>query len=107
MAMPILRQRRLLVGGLATAAFGLLTGCGATLPGALQASRTRRIGVLHPSTSASAAPSLEAFRQGLREIGYVEDRDIALELKLASGKAELLPGLAAECVRLPVDILVT
>jgi ABC-type uncharacterized transport system substrate-binding protein len=53
------------------------------------------------------APSLEAFRQQLRELGYVEGHTIAIEYRFAEGKSEPLPALAAELVHLPVDILVT
>jgi len=52
-------------------------------------------------------PSLEAFRHRLRELGYVEGYNIAIEYRFAEGKSEPLPILAAELVRLPVDILVT
>jgi putative tryptophan/tyrosine transport system substrate-binding protein len=49
---------------------------------------------------------LEAFRQGLRDLGYVEGQSIALEYRLAEGQLERLPELAAELVRLKVDIIV-
>jgi putative tryptophan/tyrosine transport system substrate-binding protein len=49
----------------------------------------------------------EAFRQGLRELGYVEGKNIVIEWRYAEGKADRLPGLAAELVRLKVDIIVT
>src|SRR5262245_27666351 len=47
-----------------------------------------------------------ALRQGLRELGYVEGQDIAFEWRSAEGKADRLPGLAAELVRLKVDVIV-
>jgi putative tryptophan/tyrosine transport system substrate-binding protein len=49
----------------------------------------------------------EAFRQGLRELGYIEGQNIAFEPRSADGKLDRLPDLAAELVRLPVDVLVT
>src|SRR5712692_9340683 len=49
----------------------------------------------------------EAFRQGLRELGYVEGQIIAIEYRSAEGKDERLPGLAVELVRLKVDVIVT
>jgi putative ABC transport system substrate-binding protein len=65
--------------------------------------KTARIGLLFFVTS----PSLdEAFRQGLRELGYVEGQNIAIEYRSAEGKVERLPGLAAELVRLKVDVIV-
>lgn len=65
-----------------------------------------RIGVLLPGRP-KPSPSLEAFRQGLREVGYVEGQNIALEYRWAEGKFERLPALAGELVRLKVDIVVT
>src|SRR5690242_8148959 len=49
----------------------------------------------------------EGFRQGLRALGYVEGQHITIEYREADGKLERLPDLAAELVRLPVDVLVT
>ena len=65
------------------------------------------IGYLSP-TSPSAAPArIEAFRQGLRELGYVEGKNIVIEWRYAEGKFDRLPALAAELVRLKVDLIVT
>ena len=50
---------------------------------------------------------IDAFKTGLRELGYVEEKDIIIEWRSAEGKAERLPGLAAELVRLKVDIIIT
>ncbi len=65
-----------------------------------------RIGFLH---FGSPVPSVEvdAFRQGLRELGYIEGQNIALEVRFASGRVERLPELAAELVRLKPDVIVT
>jgi putative ABC transport system substrate-binding protein len=65
-----------------------------------------RIGFLSPR-SASDAGRLAAFRQGLRELGYVEGQNIAIESRWAEGEYDRLPGLAAELVRLKVDVIVT
>jgi putative ABC transport system substrate-binding protein len=63
------------------------------------------VGVLRPTSPTD--PLTEAFRQGLRDLGYVEGHNIRLECRFAEGQYERLPELAAELVRLPVDILVT
>jgi putative ABC transport system substrate-binding protein len=62
-----------------------------------------RIGMLASSPS---DPLVEAFRQGLRELGYVEGRNISIEYRWVEGRNERLPGLAAELVRLNVDVIV-
>jgi putative tryptophan/tyrosine transport system substrate-binding protein len=63
-----------------------------------------RIGILWP---VSDHPYLEAFRQGLGDLGYVESQNIALEYRYAQGRDDLLADLAADLVRFPVDIIVT
>src|SRR5262245_2314311 len=74
---------------------------------AQQAAKIPRIGYLSV-TSLSASPArVEAFRQGLRELGYVEGKNIVIEWRSAEGKLERLPALASELVRLNVDIIVT
>jgi putative ABC transport system substrate-binding protein len=50
---------------------------------------------------------IEAFRQGLRDLGYVEGKNIIIEWRYAEAKPERLPALAAELVRLKVDVIVT
>jgi len=69
--------------------------------------RAIRIGVLFPDTPAARAPMLEALREGLREQGYVEGRQLALDVRFAENREDRLPALAAELVRAPVDVLVT
>jgi putative tryptophan/tyrosine transport system substrate-binding protein len=66
-----------------------------------------RIGMSLGNDPEAAAPSLEAFRQGLRELGYMEGQTIAIEYRFAQGKVDPLPTLAAELVQLPVDVIVT
>ena len=75
---------------------------------AQQAGKVYRIGVLSPfSSSFVPGPSFEAFRQTLRELNYVEGRNIALEYRWADGRYDRLPGLAADLVRLRVDVVVS
>jgi putative tryptophan/tyrosine transport system substrate-binding protein len=66
--------------------------------------KTSRIGILSP-TLADPNPALDAFRQGLRDLGYVEGQSIALEYRFAEGRFERLPELAADLVRLKVDVI--
>jgi putative ABC transport system substrate-binding protein len=88
---------------------GTLTGALLAAPlaaEAQQAGKMPRIGILSPA-STSATPVFEALRRGLRDLGYEEGRTIALEFRLAAGDSERLPALAAELVRLGVDVIVT
>src|SRR6516162_2395559 len=72
-----------------------------------QQPKVYRIGVLEVTSPALNAAQLEAFRQGLREHGYIEGRNYTLEYRSADGNAERFPDLAAELVRLNVDLIVT
>jgi putative ABC transport system substrate-binding protein len=71
---------------------------------AQQTAKVPRIG--HLQVRCGSFPVTEAFRQGLRELGYVEGQNIAIEYRCADGQFERLPGLVAELVQLPVDIIV-
>ena len=74
-----------------------------------QAARISRIGFLSPQSpfDPGMPGRLGAFRQGLRELGYVEGQNIAIESRWAEGRYDRLPGFAAELVRLKVDVVVT
>ena len=65
-----------------------------------------RIGYLTAQTSSAEFPRIDAFRQGLRALGYVEGQNIAIEYRSMDGKLERLPEVAAELVRLKVDVLI-
>jgi putative ABC transport system substrate-binding protein len=80
-----------------------------TVPAEAQqpAAKVPRIGFLGATSPSTNAARIEAFRQGLRELGYVEGKNIVIEYRWAEGKTERLPDLAAELVRLKVDIIVT
>jgi putative tryptophan/tyrosine transport system substrate-binding protein len=73
---------------------------------AQQPTKVPRIGYLTPSISANQS-LFQAFRQGLRELGYVEGKNIVIEYRWAEGKFDRLPDLAAELVRLKVEVIVT
>jgi putative ABC transport system substrate-binding protein len=75
--------------------------------GAQQAPKAPRIGVLHPGAPAAASQLVAAFKQGLREHGYVEGQNIVVERRFAEARAERLSDIAAELVRLKVDVIVT
>src|SRR5262249_24509411 len=69
--------------------------------------KLRRIGMLETVSAAANAANFDAFRRGLRELGYVEGQTVAIEYRSADGRAERFPALANELVRLPVDVIVT
>ena len=74
---------------------------------AQQAGKVYRIGMLETIPAARNAANLGAFRKTLQDLGYVEGRNLAIEYRSADGRAERFPDLAAELVRLKVDIIVT
>jgi putative tryptophan/tyrosine transport system substrate-binding protein len=74
---------------------------------AQQPTKTPRIGYIATAFPSSTPARIEAFRQGLRELGYVEGKNIVIESRYAEGKLDRLPALAAELVRLKVDVIVT
>ena len=74
---------------------------------AQQPKKVPRIGFLIGASAPSVAARLDAFRQGLRDLGYVEGKNIVIEYRYAEGKSDRLSALAAELVRLKVDIIAT
>jgi putative tryptophan/tyrosine transport system substrate-binding protein len=74
---------------------------------AQQSGKLPRVGLLFVGESSPPSPHVQALGQGLRNLGYVEGKTIVLEYRYAEGKIERLPELAAELVRLPVDVIVT
>jgi putative tryptophan/tyrosine transport system substrate-binding protein len=72
---------------------------------AQQPAKTPRIGFLF--VGSKDQPHLESFHQGLRELGYVEGKNISIEYRYAEGKSDALPALAAELVALNVEVIVT
>jgi len=95
-------DRRAFVGALAA---GLLA-----VPLAAEAQpagKVYRIGVLEGTPVALNPANLEAFRQGLQELGYVERQNYVIEYRSADGRPERFPDLAADLVRLKVDLIVT
>jgi putative ABC transport system substrate-binding protein len=87
-----------------------LLGLAAAWPvvaGAQQLGKVRRIGMLEMTAQGMNAANIDAFRKGLRDLGYVEGRDVEIEYRSADGRSERFPGFAAEFVGLNVDVIVT
>ena len=97
-------QNRKLVG-IVTLVVALAV-CGAVAQ-AQQPAKIPRIGILIGSSPSANAARIEAFRHGLRGLGYVEGKNFVIEFRSAEGKFDRLPDLAAEIVRLKVDVIVT
>ena len=100
--MPGIRRRDFLIllGG----------GAAATWPCAARAQqpgRVWRIGVLETTSMALNAANFEAFRQSLRDLGYIEEQNLIIEYRSAEGLGERFPDLAADLLRLNVDVIVT
>jgi putative ABC transport system substrate-binding protein len=74
---------------------------------AQQPKKVPRIGLLIATTHSAQLTRIEAFRQGLRELGYIEGQNITIEYRYAEGKLDRLPALAAELVGLKVDVIVS
>jgi putative ABC transport system substrate-binding protein len=94
-------DRRTFVASMVGAVFSAPLAAQAQQPG-----KVPRVGFLFYGSPGSS-PELDAFRQGLRELAYIEGQNIAIEYRFASGRVERLPELAAELVRLKVDVFVT
>ena len=74
---------------------------------AQQPAKIPRIGILIATSASFFSARVEAFRRRLRELGYVEGKNIVIEYRYAEGKVERIPDLAADLVRLKVDVIVT
>ena len=74
---------------------------------AQQSGKVPRIGLLGGGSASASAGRIDAFRQGLRDLGYMEGKTIVIEQMWAEGKLERLPALAAELVHLKVDAIVS
>src|SRR5437763_12303109 len=99
-------RRSFLQGSVALTGVVLLSSCGVRPPWAQPVAKVHRIGFLLATTESAEAARVEAFRQGLRELGYVEGQTLTIEWRWAEGQFERLPGLAAELVNLEVALIV-
>jgi len=95
-------DRRTFIGGIAG---GLIAV--PPIARAQQMGKTYRIGILEAIPAVQNTANLDALRRGLRELNYVEGRNLVIEYRSADGRAERFPELAAELVRLKVDLIVT
>jgi len=86
--------------------FTLLLLAAVTLAEAQQPKKVPRIGFLSAASASAVAGRLDAFRQGLTELGYIEGKNIVVEYRYADGKADRLPALAAELVGAELDLIV-
>jgi putative ABC transport system substrate-binding protein len=88
---------------------GVLGGAAAwpLAAGAQQAARVARIGILGLASAAAVAPYVNAVRAGLRDLGYIEGKNLIIEYRFGDGKYDRLPDLAAQLVDLNVAVLVT
>jgi putative tryptophan/tyrosine transport system substrate-binding protein len=92
---------RLLISGLCALLFALCVSVQAQQP-----KKVPRIGLLISASTAAMAPYIEAFRQGLRELGYIEGKSIILEIRGGEANPDRVSDLAAELIALKVDIIV-
>src|SRR5918995_6597256 len=95
-------RRREVMAGLGAAAAAWPRAVGAQQ----QAGKVPRIGFLGLTTPSDRPSLLDAFRQGLRELGWVEGQNIVIDYRYAEGRVDRLPDLAAELVRLKVDLII-
>ena len=98
-----------MIGGVLTLIVTLTLGT-LTAPltaGAQQVAKVPRVGILFPSSPGATSHLNEAFKQGLREHGYVEGQHIILERRYGEARAERISDVAAELVRIKVDVIVT
>jgi putative ABC transport system substrate-binding protein len=99
-------HRRQFVLGAGAAGMGLLAGCG-RLPWQTQPpAKIPRLGYMAAVSASADAPRLEAFRQGLRGLGYIEGQNIIIEYRHENRELDRLPEIAAELIRLEPDVLV-
>jgi putative ABC transport system substrate-binding protein len=97
-----MNNRRKLLVALGAGAFATPRACFAAQP-----AKVARVGFLGPTSAGSAKSRIDALRAGLRELGYVEGKNLVIEFRWADDNDQLLPQLAAELVRLKVDVIVT
>ena len=101
-----MNRRQFVRSSVAIAGLGVFAGCGTLPSGNRNGDTVRRIGFLLGTPASAEQSRTDAFRQGLRELGYEEGRDIVIEWRSADGQFDRLPGLASELVQLGVAVVV-
>jgi len=100
-------RRQFLQGSLALVAVGVLSGCGSLPFAGQRPAKVPRVGYLALGSPTSSARYEGVLRQGLRELGYVEGQNMTLDPRYAEDRYDRLPTLAAELLRLDVDLFIT
>jgi putative ABC transport system substrate-binding protein len=93
-----------ILGGIVTLALGVLVV--PLTSAAQQPKQSHRIGYLSGASAAAESSRVEALRQGLHDLGYVEGQNVSIVYRWADGQVDQLPALAADLVHLPVDVIV-
>jgi putative ABC transport system substrate-binding protein len=98
--------RRALTGFAAAVFAAVMVACGFNPASGQTRESMPRVGMLTPALSAAAKPSWDAFREAMKELGYVEGKNVVYEYRSAEGQLGRLPQLAAELVKIPVKVMV-
>jgi putative ABC transport system substrate-binding protein len=99
-------SRRAFHGFAAAVIVATVVACGFSDAAAQKRETMPRVGILTPAPSAAAKPFWDAFREAMKELGYVEGKSVVYEYRSAEGQLERLPQLAAELVKIPVKVMV-
>jgi len=97
---------RALPGFAAAAVVAVVVACAFGHASAQKHESMPRVGILTPAPSATAKPLWDAFREAMKELGYVEGKSVVYEYRSAEGQPDMLPQLAAELVKIPVKVMV-
>jgi ABC-type uncharacterized transport system substrate-binding protein len=99
-------DRRAFPGCAAAVLVAVVVACGFSQASGQARESMPRVGMLTPALSAGAKPSWDAFREAMKELGYVEGKNVVYEYRSAEGQLDRLPQLAAELVKIPVKVMV-
>jgi putative ABC transport system substrate-binding protein len=100
-------DRRVFLGTIASGVVPILeVACGFSHASAQKRESMPCVGILTPAASATAKPLWDAFREAMKELGYVEGKSVVYEYRSAEGQVDRLPQLAAELVKIPVKVMV-